>query len=220
MVEMLDFDQARENMVECQIRTNKVTDDRIIAALKSVPRETFVPEDLKGVAYIDEDIDLGGKRYMTEPMVLARLLQAAEIGSSDAVLVIGCTTGYAVALLAQLAETVVGIEDDAELVEAADKNLAALGIDNAAVIGMSLVDGYAKQAPYDVIVIEGRCDEVPDVITRQLAPNGRLVTVTDDRGVGKATLMRRSGDTVSGRVLFDAQVPPLVGFERERTFVF
>jgi protein-L-isoaspartate(D-aspartate) O-methyltransferase len=217
---MLDFDKARANMVECQIRTNKVTDARLISALRTVPRETFVPDGLKGVAYIDEDLDMGGGRYMTEPMVLARLLQAAEIGPKDAVLVIGSTTGYAVALLAQLAETVVGIEDDAELVAMADKNLAALGIDNAAVITMALDEGYPKQAPYDVILIEGRCEVVPDVIARQLAPNGRLVTVTDDRGVGKATLMRRSGDTVSGRVLFDAQVPPLVCFERKPAFVF
>ena len=217
---MLDFDKARTNMVESQIRTNKVTDDRLIEALRTVPREIFVPAALKGVAYIDEDLDMGGKRYMTEPMVLARLLQAAEVGPKDAVLVIGCTTGYAVALLAQLAETVVGIEDDAELVEAADKNLAALAIDNAAVITLALDKGYAQQAPYDVILIEGRCEEVPDVITRQLASDGRLVTVTDDRGVGKATLIRRSGDAVSGRVLFDAQVPSLVCFERNPTFVF
>jgi protein-L-isoaspartate(D-aspartate) O-methyltransferase len=217
---MLDFDKARANMVESQIRTNKVTDERLVDALRSVPREAFLPPELQGVAYIDEDLDVGGNRYMTEPMVLARLLQAAEIGPQDAVLVIGSNTGYAVAVLAQLAETVVGIEDDEELVKTADKNLAALGIDNAAVIRMTLAEGYAKQAPYDVILIEGRCEEVPEAITGQLAPNGRLVTVTDDRGVGKATLLRRSGDTVSGRVLFDAQVPALKCFARKPAFVF
>jgi len=218
METMLDFDKARGNMVENQIRTNKVTDERLIAALRLVPREIFVPAALQGIAYVDEDLDVGGGRYMTEPMVLARLLQAAEVGPEDTVLVIGSTSGYAVALLAQLAETVVGIEDDAELVDAADKNFAALGIDNAVVISMPLAEGYAKQAPYDVILIEGRCEVVPDVITRQLAPGGRLVTVTDDRGVGKATLIRRSGDTISGRVLFDAQVPALACFARKTEF--
>jgi protein-L-isoaspartate(D-aspartate) O-methyltransferase len=220
METMLDFDKARANMVESQIRTNKVTDERLVAAMRAIPREIFVPPALQGVAYVDEDLNVGGGRYMTEPMVLARLLQSAEVGPEDAVLVIGSTTGYAVALLAQLAETVVGIEDDAELVNAADKNLAALGIDNAAVIRLSLAEGYAKQAPYDVILIEGRCGVVPEVITRQLAPGGRLVTVTDERGVGKATLLRRSGDTVSGRVLFDAQVPALGCFARKSEFVF
>ena len=220
METMLDFDKARANMVESQIRTNKVTDERLVAAMRAIPREIFVPPALQGVAYVDEDLNVGGGRYMTEPMVLARLLQSADVGPEDAVLVIGSTTGYAVALLAQLAETVVGIEDDAELVNAADKNLAALGIDNAAVIRLSLAEGYAKQAPYDVILIEGRCGVVPEVITRQLAPGGRLVTVTDERGVGKATLLRRSGDTVSGRVLFDAQVPALGCFARKSEFVF
>jgi protein-L-isoaspartate(D-aspartate) O-methyltransferase len=220
METMLDFDKARANMVESQIRTNKVTDERLVAAMRAIPREIFVPPTLQGIAYVDEDLTVGGGRYMTEPMVLARLLQAAEVGPDDAVLVIGSTTGYAVALLAQLAETVVGIEDDAELVNAADKNLAALGIDNAAVIRLSLAEGYAKQAPYNVILIDGRCGVVPEVITRQLAPGGRLVTVTDEGGVGKATLLRRSGDTVSGRVLFDAQVPALGCFARKPEFVF
>ena len=220
METMFDFDKARANMVESQIRTNKVTDERLVAAMRTIPREIFVPPTLQGIAYVDEDLNVGGGRYMTEPMVLARLLQAAEVGPLDAVLVIGSTTGYAVALLSQLAETVVGIEDDAELVNAADKNLAALGIDNAAVIRLSLAEGYAKQAPYDVILIDGRCGVVPEVIKRQLAPGGRLVTVTDERGVGKATLLRRSGDTVSGRVLFDAQVPALGCFARKPEFVF
>lgn len=217
---MLDFDQARTNMVESQIRTNKVTDERLIAAMRTVPREAFLPESLQGVAYIDEDLHLGGGRYMTEPMVLARLLQAAEVGPSDAALVVGCTTGYAVALLAQLAETVVGIDDRAELVGAAEKNLSALGIDNAPVIERSLTEGYPKQAPYAIILIEGRCGEVPEALTSQLAPGGRLVTVIDDNGVGKATLVKRSGDIVSSRVLFDAQVPSLACFERKPAFVF
>lgn len=217
---MLDFDQARENMVESQIRTNKVTDERLIDALRTVPREDFLPDALKSVAYIDEDLHLGGGRYMTEPMVLARLLQAADVGSGDAALVVGCTTGYAVALLAQLAETVVGIDDRAELVAAAEKNLAALGIDNAPVIERPLTEGYPQQAPYAIILIEGRCGEVPDAITDQLAHGGRLVTVIDDDGVGKATLIKRSGDVVSGRVLFDAQVPSLACFARKPEFVF
>ena len=217
---MLDFDQARQNMVESQIRTNKVTDERLIAALRTVPREAFLPEGLKSVAYIDEDLHLGDGRYMTEPMVLARLLQAADVGAGDAALVIGCTTGYAVALLAQLAETVVGIDDRAELVSAAENNLSALDINNAPVIERPLTEGYPQQAPYAIILIEGRCGDVPATITDQLASGGRLVTVIDEDGVGKATLIKRSGDAVSSRVLFDAQVPPLACFEREPAFVF
>jgi protein-L-isoaspartate(D-aspartate) O-methyltransferase len=216
---MADYTQTRQTMVDSQIKTVKVTDDRIIEALRKTPREDFLPEHLKSIAYVDEDLRIKGDRYMTEPMVLARLLQAAEVSISDAALVVGCTTGYAVALMATLADTVVGVEDDAEFVAQADQNLSARGIDNAAVVEGSLPEGYKRQAPYDVILIEGCCGQVPDDMVAQLAPGGRLVTLTYDRGVGKAILMRRSaGGAVGTRVLFDASVPPLRSFAREPEF--
>lgn len=217
---MFDYERARLNMVECQIRTVKVTDAGVIDAMKSVPREVFLPEHLRSVAYIDEDMRVRGDRYMLEPMVLARLLQAAEIKRGDTALAIGCTTGYAVALLARLAETVVGVEADSEFVAACDRTLAALGVDNAAVVEGPLDEGYPQQAPYDVILIEGRCAEIPRRITDQLAEGGRLVGVIDERGVGKALLMRRSGGVVGSRVLFDAQVPRLKAFDRAPAFQF
>ncbi len=216
---MSDYAQARHAMVESQIRTVKVTDDRLIATLRAAPREHFVPEHLKSIAYVDEDLRIKGDRYMTEPMVLARLLQAAEITPSDAALVVGCTTGYAVALVATLADTVVGVEDDAEMVTDADRNLSDLGIDNAAVVESPLNEGYPRQAPYDVILIEGRCVQIPDGIKDQLTPGGRLVTLIDDRGVGKAVLMRRgTSGAVGSRVLFDASVPYLRSFACEPEF--
>jgi len=216
---MVDFTKARQAMVEGQIKTVKVNDESIIDALLVTPREVFVPEHLRSIAYVDEDLRIKGDRYVTEPMVLARLLQAADTRSSDAALVVGCTTGYAVALLARLVDTVVGLEDDAELVAHADKALSDLGIDNGVVVQGNLADGYPKQATYDVIVIEGCCGEVPAQMTDQLAEGGRLVTVIDDRGVGKATLMRRGADGALGRrVLFDANVPPLRSFAREPEF--
>lgn len=216
---MTDYTQIRQTMVDSQIKTVKVTDDRIIEALRKTPREDFLPEHLKSIAYVDEDLRIKGDRYMTEPMVLARLLQAAEVSVSDAALVVGCTMGYAVALMSTLADTVVGVEDDAEFVAQADKNLSARGIDNAAVVECPLHEGYKRQAPYDVILIEGRCGQVPDGMIEQLALGGRLVTLTDDLGVGKAILMRRSaGGAVGTRVLFDASVPPLRSFAREPKF--
>lgn len=217
---MFDFEQARHNMVECQIRTVKVTDAGVIEALRNVPREAFLPAQLKSIAYVDEDLRVSEDRFMMEPMVLARLLQAAEIGAGDTALVIGCTRGYAVALLARLAETVVGVESDAGFVAACDTTLSSLGVDNAAVIEGDLAEGYPRQAPYDVILIEGRCGEVPQRIVDQLAEGGRLLTVTDEGGVGKAVLMRRSGGAVGTRVLFDAQVPRLKAFDRAPAFQF
>lgn len=218
---MVDFSTARLNMVESQIRTNKVTDARILEALETVPRETYVPEARRGVCYIDEDLSIGGGRYLMEPMVLARLLQEARIGKDDVVLDVGCTTGYSCAVLAQLAATVVGVECDAALAEQANRVLSEEGIDNAVVIQDPLGDGYPKQAPYNVIVLQGAVAEVPQTIRDQLADGGRLVAVIrKDEGMGRATLMQRSGEVVSSRILFDAATPSLPGFEREERFVF
>lgn len=218
---MVDFSTARLNMVESQIRTNKVTDPRILEALETIPREAYVPEERRGICYVDEDLAIGGGRYLMEPMVLARLLQEARIGSQDVVLDVGCTTGYSCAVLARLAATVVGVECDAALAEEANRILSAQGIDNAVVIQDPLGDGYPKQAPYNVIVLEGAVVKVPETIRNQLADGGRLVAVIrEGEGMGRATLMQRSGEVVSSRILFDAATPYLPGFEREERFVF
>ncbi|MEX0924208.1 MAG: protein-L-isoaspartate O-methyltransferase [Rhodovibrionaceae bacterium] len=218
---MVDFSTARLNMVESQIRTNKVTDARILDALETVPRETYVPENRRGVCYIDEDLAIGGGRYLMEPMVLARLLQEARIGKEDVVLDVGCATGYSCAVLSKLAATVVGVECDAALAEQANRVLSEEGIDNAVVIQGPLGDGYPKQAPYNVIILEGAVAEVPPAIRDQLADGGRLVAVIrHDEAMGRAILMQRSGDVVSSRILFDAATPSLPGFEREESFVF
>ncbi len=216
---MADFVAARRAMVESQIRTVKVNDERIVAAMRALPREAFVPAHLRPIAYVDEDLRIKGERHMTEPMVLARLVQAAEVAPTDAALVVGCTTGYGVALLAALADTVVGVEDDADFVAHADRALAALEIDNGAVVQGRLADGYPRQAPYDVIVIEGRCGEVPERIVTQIAPGGRLVTVLGPRHAGKATLLHRAaGGAIGRRALFDASMAPLRSFARAAPF--
>lgn len=218
---MTDFAAIRHNMVESQIRTNKVTDARVLAALEAVPRELFVPKRLQGVAYVDEDLAIAPGRYLMEPMVLARLLQAAEIESDDVVLDIGCATGYAAAVLARLAATVVAVESDPTLAEDATARLAELDVDNVAVVEGPLEQGYATQGPYDAIVLEGGVDAVPETITGQLAEGGRLVAVvTGGSRVGKATLMLRVHGALSRRVLFDAATPLLPGFRIEPGFVF
>lgn len=208
-------------MVESQIRTNKVTDQRVIAAFETVPRELFVDEAKRGIAYIDEDLEVAPGRYLMEPMVLGRLLQAAAPRAGDMVLDIGCASGYSTAVLAQLAETVVGVESDRALRDEANRTLNALDVDNAVVVEGALDAGYQKQAPYDVIVFQGAVSAVPDVIKRQLTDGGRLVAVVcDEGGIGRATLMQRSGGGFSARILFDAGTPLLPGFAREAGFVF
>ncbi|MHA1599865.1 MAG: protein-L-isoaspartate O-methyltransferase family protein [Alphaproteobacteria bacterium] len=208
-------------MVDSQIRTNKVTNAELIAAFESVPREAFVPERLSKIAYMDEDMALGGGRYLMEPMILARLLQEAQPGPADIVLDVGCGTGYATAILAKLAATVVALESDHEMAMGTTKLLADLGIDNVIVVEGPLQVGWPAQAPYGVILLNGAVAEVPEVIRGQLADGGRLVTVQKpDAGPGQGILMRRSGGTVSGRAVFDAATPILPGFAHESGFVF
>jgi protein-L-isoaspartate(D-aspartate) O-methyltransferase len=218
---MVDYAAARLNMVDSQLRTNKVTDAALLDSFEAVPREAFVPERLRGIAYIDEDIALGNGRFVMEPMILSRLLQAARPEADDIALDIGCATGYATAILSRLVATVVALEADAGLAAQANRTLSELEIDNVVVVEGALIEGYPKQAPYNVIVLGGAVARIPVAISDQLAEGGRLVTVVKDTtGMGRATLMQRNGGVVSSRVLFDAAVPMLPGFELEPGFVF
>ena len=151
----MDFAAARRNMVDCQILPNRVTDQRLIEALGTVPREAFVTTKFKGVAYVDEAIPLSGGRYLMEPLVTARLIQAAEPKAQDLALVIGCGTGYGAAVLSHLAGTVVAVESDGGLAKEANQILSGLGMDTVAVMEGHLEKGYRKQAPYDVIFFNG-----------------------------------------------------------------
>ena len=218
---MSDYAAVRHAMVESQLRTNEVSEPRLVAALEAVPREAFVPEPLRGIAYVDEDIEVAPGRFLIEPRVLALLLQAAQLGPTDVVLDVGCLTGYSTALLACLADTVVGLESDADLAHRADQLMSTLGVDNAAVVTGPLAEGYAKQAPYDVILLGGAVPDVPTHLTDQLADGGRLLTILrSSGGVGRAALMLRRHGQVSTRVLFDAAAPAMPGFERAPGFVF
>lgn len=218
---MSDYATVRHTMVESQLRTNEVSEPRLVEALEAVPREAFVPEPLRGIAYVDEDLEVAPARFLMEPRVLALLLQAANLDPADVVLDVGCLSGYSTALFARLADTVVGLESDADLARRADELMSTLGVDNAAVVTGPLAEGYAKQAPYNVILVGGAVPEVPAALIDQLAEGGRLLTILRPSGaVGHAALMLRRHGQVSTRVLFDAAVPALSGFERKPGFVF
>ncbi len=217
---LMDYTTARKNMVASQIRTNRVTDPLVISAMEELPREAFVPDDLQGIAYVDEAVSLGQGRFLMEPMVLARLLQEAEVASGDMVLDIGCGTGYGAAVLARLASTVVALESDPGLAVKATETLAELGIDTVAVVEGPLNDGYPKQAPYDVIVFGGSVHEIPEGITEQLAEDGRLVAVVGANKMGRGTIITRHKGLLSRREIFDAGTPSLPGFTPAPTFAF
>ena len=216
----MDFAAARQNMVDCQILPNRVDDQRIVDALLKIPREQFVPDNLKGIAYVDEIVPLGGQRYVMEAMVVARLLQTAALNAEDVALSIGCGTGYATAVLAQIVDTVVAVEPDKGLAQKANENLAAIGLDNVAVVEGKLEDGNIEQGPYNVIFFDGAVQTVPDAICDQLAEGGRLVAIVAGERVGTAYLYSRFGSVISKREVFDAGTPLLPGFGKQKAFVF
>lgn len=223
---MTDYDKLRTAMVDGQIRVSDVTDRRLLAALGAVPRERFVPAGLRSLSYIDEDLAVNDRdgdrpvRYLMEPAPFARLLQACEIGPDDVVLDVGCASGYSAAVISRLASSVVAVECDDDLAAMAADTLADLGADNVAVVNGSLETGYPDEGPFDVIVLEGAVELVPDALFDQLKDGGRLAAVVGRGRAARAMLYVKEGGAVGDRPIFDAHVMPLPGFEAPKAFVF
>jgi len=216
------FDTARKAMVESQIRANKVIDEGVIAAFSDVPREIFVPKSMRDIAYVDEDISLSGGRYVMEPMVMARMMQALELSANSSVLVVGAGSGYGAAILSKIVSSVIAIDSRAAMVQKAEQIIASLEIGNVAVIKAKLQEGYTEEAPFDAIFIEGAIETLPDSLVSQLSPSGKIAAVWRPSGshVGEASLWTRLGEDVSRRRLFNAQIPTLDEFKTKPGFVF
>ena len=221
---MSGFAAARQNMVDCQVRPSDVTDNRIIDAMLAVPREAFVPENLRAMAYLDLDLDISeadsAKRYLIKPVVIAKMLQAAEIGDIERVLVTGWATGYAAAVVARLAGQVTATESDSGQAAKASAVLAELKLGNVSFQAADAAEGYPANAPYDVIVLDGATEILPDRLFGQLKEGGRLVGVFAMSRPPRATIVTRSHGDFGHRALFDATVPVLPGLERRPEFVF
>jgi protein-L-isoaspartate(D-aspartate) O-methyltransferase len=216
---MTDFTRARAHMVDSQLRPNKVNDPAVLEAFQSVAREEFVPEAARALSYADEDVPLGDGRYLMEPMVLARLVQAAAIGVSDKILVVGCASGYTAAIADRLGGAVVALESSATFAGLA--RIALVGEADVAVVEGPLHGGWPEGAPYDVILLGGSVPRIPQGLIAQLDEGGRLAgIVLSDRGLGEAILIERIGEAVSRRVLFDAAVPLLPDFAPAPAFSF
>ncbi|WP_075996307.1 protein-L-isoaspartate O-methyltransferase family protein [Salaquimonas pukyongi] len=217
---MLDFDTARQNMVDCQIRTSDVTNHELLEALSTVPRERFVPQEKAELAYIDEDVEIARGRYLMEPAPLAKLIQAAGVSKDDVVLDVGCGSGYTTAVLSRLASIVIAVEQDEGLAALATSTLSELDYDNAIVVQGDLRAGYPSEGPYDVIFLGGAVDEIPSGLFAQLSEGGKLLAVEGHGNAGVARLYMRNGSDFSGRSLFNCAIQPLPGFEKKPEFVF
>lgn len=216
----MDFSQARTVMVDSQVRPNDVTKYSIIAALLKTEREKFVPDALRSVAYADTTIALNDTRVILDARVFSKLLDALNIAPTDFVLDIGCGLGYSTAIIAQLSEAVIGIEDDAQNVSSATDNLLNAQIDNAMILEGPLIKGAAKHGPYDVIVVEGAVEEMPSTIIDQLKTGGRIGAIFNVNGVGTARIGIKTSDGISWRDTFNADAPVLPGFEAAQGFTF
>jgi protein-L-isoaspartate(D-aspartate) O-methyltransferase len=221
---MSDFATARQKMVDGQVRPSDVTDVRILDAMLAVPREAFVPESQRALAYLDLDLDVGeagaARRFLIKPVVIARMLQAAEIMATDNVLVVGCASGYAAAVVARLASRVTATESDGTLAAKASDVLAKLGCGNVTVRSAAAADGDEVNAPYDVIILAGATEIVPERLYRQLRDGGRLVGVFAMSRPPRAMIVTHSHADFGDRALFDAVAPVLPGLERPPAFVF
>ncbi|SMH49089.1 protein-L-isoaspartate O-methyltransferase family protein [Mesorhizobium australicum] len=217
---MADFSGLRTKMVDGQVRTTDVTSLPLLDALLSVPREEFVPAAKKSLAYIDEDLEIAPGRYLMEPSPFARIAQLAEIQPGDFVLDVGAGTGYSSAVLSKIAGSVVALEQDPALAEKAQSVLSALGYDTVAVVEGPLTAGYPAQAPYDVIVIEGAVEQIPQALFDQLKDGGRLVAVEGLGNSGVVHIYVKHGSSVSARRAFNAAVKALPGFNNAPVFEF
>jgi protein-L-isoaspartate(D-aspartate) O-methyltransferase len=221
---MTAFSTARQKMVDGQVRPSDVTDLRIIEAMLEIPREVFVPENQRAMAYLDLDLDVSEgrptKRFLIKPAVTAKMLQAANVGETDNVLVVGCASGYMAALAAKLANRVTATEPDRSLVSNANAVFAELALKNVTAKTASAAEGDSANAPFDVILLNGATQITPGGLFRQLKDDGRLLGTFAMTNPQRAMIVTRSHGDLGYRALFDAVIPVLPGLERPPAFVF
>jgi protein-L-isoaspartate(D-aspartate) O-methyltransferase len=217
---MFDAAAARRHMVDGQVRTADVTNPSLIAAMRAVPRELFVPLALATQAYSDGDVSLGQGRALLRPIVLGKLIQGTDVRPGDQVLDIGCGTGYSAAVLAHMGVAVVALEEDPDLARQAEAALTKASAGQVTIVRGPLTVGWPAAAPYDLILLDGAIEVAPDALGRQLKPNGRLAAIFGRGPAAKAMIYRQIEGHLVARPIFDAAAPLLPGFAAPPAFVF
>ena len=215
---MTDYATRRTMMVDTQIRPSDVTKFPIISAMLSVPRENFVPRDKREAAYMGDNIDLGGNRTILDPRTFAKMLDALDIQPTDFVLDIGMGLGYSAAVLSQLGEAVVAVEDDQTRFAEASEALGDFGADNVIPHLGDLAEGAAEHGPYDVILIQGAVEHVPDTVLAQLKDGGKIACLFAEGALGTVKIGYKLDERMDWRASFNAGAPTLDGFQRHRAF--
>lgn len=215
---MTDYAARRTMMVDAQIRPSDVTKFPIIEAMLAVPRELFVPQDRKEAAYLGENVSLGGRRVLLEPRTLAKMLDALDVQPDELVLDLGAGQGYTAAVLSRIAEAVIAVEEDTELAGDSQSILSDLGADNVVLHEAGLTEGAPEHGPYDVIIIEGGVEHLPEAVTAQLKEGGRIVALFLEGHLGEVRIGYKVDGKMSWRYAFNAGAPVLPGFERHSAF--
>ncbi len=216
--DMTNTSDLRRIMVDTQVRPSDVTKFPVIEAMLATPREAFVPQELRAMAYVGDNVDLGGGRVLLEPRTLGKALDAMDIAPSEIVLTIGAGYGYTAALLGCLAETVVAVEDSEDRVTEMQERLSANGSDNVVVHQAPLAEGAAQHGPYDAILVEGGVEELPAAIAAQLKEGGRIVCLFVEGAVGIVRIGHKADGVINWRFGFNAGAPVLPGFGRAPAF--
>ena len=217
---MIGYAAARSNMVQNQLKASRIDDPRVLEAMGEIPREQFVPKALRGVAYTDDDLDLGGGRFLVEPLGLGKLLQAAEPRAEDVALVIGDATGYTAAVLSRLVATVFLLLPPGASSEAVETVLNGIGCDNVVLQNGNVAAGLPAQAPFDLILLVGTVPEIPPALLDQLGEQGRLIAVVEHGHSGRVTVARKINGAIGRLTPFDAKLPRLYGLQVATGFRF
>lgn len=215
---MTDFNERRRIMVDTQIRPSDVTKFPIIEAMLSVPREMFVSDAQREAAYSGGNVDLANGRVLLEPRTMAKMLDALDVSGDELVLDIGCGFGYSSAVVARMAQAVVGVEEDEAMFGDAQELLSEIGADNVVLHTGPLVDGAEEHGPYDVVLVQGGVGELPETIENQLKDGGRIACIFMDGALGSVSIGHKSGDVITWRFDFNAGAPVLSGFEKQHSF--
>lgn len=215
---MADYAARRRMMVDTQVRPSDVTKFPIIDAMLDVPREIFVPDAAREAAYAGEHVPLGEDRVVLDPRILAKMLDALAFEGDELVLDIGGGLGYASAIMSRLAQAVVMLEEDASMADEAQQNLSAVGADNVVVQQGVLAEGAAEHGPYDVIILQGGAEELPQAVTKQLKDGGRIVCMFMDHQLGRVEIGHKIDNDISWRFAFNAGAPVLPGFHKQNAF--
>jgi protein-L-isoaspartate(D-aspartate) O-methyltransferase len=217
---MTDYAARRTVMVDTQVRPSDVTKFPIIDAMLDVPREAFVPRALREAAYMGENIDLGGGRVILEPRTLAKVLDSLDIQSNELVLDVGSALGYSAAVIARMAEAVVAVEEDADIAEEAQGLLSENGADNVIMHHGPLAQGAPEHGPYDVVVVQGAVEKLPQSLIDQIKEGGRIACLFMEGALGAVRIGYKIDGAMSWRYAFNAGAPVLPGFERDAAFEF